>query len=132
MSDFMNQVLNTVVIPLLPVLQALMAALIGLVIYKIQQKTKNDNIDHYLTILQDLVIRVVGEINQTTVETLKALQGGKLTDEQKAYYFNLARDRIMIQLTEAQEKTLGQVYNDLDAYINALIESTVSMLKPQA
>lgn len=129
MDELMKHIISDVVIPLLPLLQVLVGALISLVIWKLKKKIKNDDVAHYLDILQDLVVNVVGELNQTTIIALKEAQGGKLTDEQKEFYFNQAKDKIMFQLTAAQAKVLGGVYTDLDGYIDLLIESTVNQMK---
>lgn len=129
MDELMSSIINVVIIPLLPLLQILMATLIGFAIYKLKQRTKNEQVNQYLDILQDLVTNVVGTINQTAVEALKQSQGGKLTDKQKELYFSKAKDKVIRQLTDTQKKILGEVYNDLDGYINDLIENTVGSMK---
>lgn len=129
MDILLQHIISDVVIPLLPLLQVLVGALITLAIWKLKKKIKNDDVAHYLDILQDLVVNVVGELNQTTIIALKEAQGGKLTDEQKELYFNQAKDKIMLQITDAQAKVLKEVYTDLDAYVDSLIESTVNQMK---
>lgn len=129
MENLLDEVVKVVVIPLLPVIQILVAALVGYAIYRVKKAIKSDELNGYLNILQDLVINVVGEINQTTVDALKQSQGGKLTEEQKVQFYTLARERVLKQLTEAQTKALKQVYSDLDAYVQSLIEKTVRDMK---
>jgi len=130
MNDtLMQHIISDVVIPLLPLLQVLVGALISLGIWKLKKNIKSDEIKDYLSILQNLVCNIVGELNQTTIQALKESQGGKLTDDQKEMYFNQVKDKVMLQLTMAQTKVLKEVYTDLDAYIDSLIESTINSMK---
>ena len=101
---------------------------VGVLIAKLQAKTKNEKAGYALTNLERLVQQVVQEVNQTFVESLK--KEGKFDVEAQREAFELASEKIKKLTTDKVIKVINELSNDnFEEYIKTQIENQVNLQK---
>lgn len=116
-------------IALLPVLVAAVTALIGLGFAYLRkrfvwmERTKTDEQ------IENSLKSIVVELNQTYVDELKKVRGGKLTEEDKDYIRRQALLKLEMQLTAEQRKVLEALTDDVSAYLTSKLERLVTEAK---
>jgi len=101
---------------------------VGVLIAKLQAKTKNEKAGYALTNLERLVQQVVQEVNQTFVESLK--KEGKFDAEAQREAFELAFEKIKKLTTDKVIKVINELSNDnFEEYIKTQIENQVNLQK---
>lgn len=118
-----NEIFETVLIPLLGVGVSYLIYLIKTKIDELKQKTTDETQKRYLDLLEKYVIYAVVTTNQTYVNALK--ESGTFDLEAQKEAFRRTKDAVLELLTEDMQQLLGTVVGDLDTYVNNLIESTV-------
>ena len=92
----------------------------------INSKTKNEKLTQYAELLSHYAQIAVNSIAQTQADILKeAASDGKLTDEEKTDLKNAAIAEIKKIAPDAILAFHAKMNTDLDALINALVESVV-------
>lgn len=127
MSD---DVLTTVIQILVPILATalgtVLIALANTIATYFKQRTSSNVLNHYIDLLESVVVDVVMGLNQTTVQQIKdAAADGKLTKEEV--------DTISAQALESVKQILGVkaleilkiTFEDVDALITNKIEHAV-------
>lgn len=114
-------------IPLLAILTKYITAWIQIKINELTDQKNDATFTKYMTLLQDTVISCVIATNQTYVDTLK--EQGKFDAEAQKAAFQKTYNAVMQILTEDAIKYLNEALGDLDAYVNNMIESQVSLQK---
>lgn len=94
-----------------------------------QESKLVDKANFYLDLLLVSVEEIVQATNQNVVDKLKAKGGGKLTKEEGIQVFNEVKAEVLCQLTEEGKEILGQVVEDIPAFIDILIEAAVKRNK---
>ncbi len=101
---------------------------VGVLVAKLQAKTKNEKAGHVLTNFERLVQQVVQEVNQTFVESLK--KEGKFDVEAQREAFELAFEKIKKLTTDKVIKVINELSNDnFEEYIKTQIENQVNLQK---
>lgn len=93
-------------------------------------RTKSNEFDRYLRLLNETVVDVVMGLNQTIVDRLKAAaQDGKLTKEEIEDISGTAKNTILEILGENAVLVLSEVFDDLESLIASKIERVVMEVK---
>lgn len=101
---------------------------VGVLVAKLQARTKNEKAGYVLTNLERLVQQVVQEVNQTFVESLK--KEGKFDAEAQREAFELAFEKIKKLTTDKVIKVINELSNDnFEEYIKTQIENQVNLQK---
>lgn len=130
MKQELQAVLVQLLIAILPILSAFIIRLLNIKSNEIKQHTKNSIFDKYVDYAADIIKKSVIAVNQTFVEKLK--EQNAFTPEKQKEAFELAKKKILSMLNEDAKKALASIYDDLNAFIDAQIESTVNNLKNQS
>lgn len=96
-------------------------------ISQIQNDTKNEEIDKYLSMLGETITSCVIATNQTYVESLK--KEGKFDIEAQKRAFEMTKDAVMLILTDEAKKYLSEAVGDLNKFISQQIEASVNVEK---
>jgi len=131
---FSNETFVTFLGILIPILAtAVGTAIVAAASYFVQsvkKKIENEQFDKYLRILEDAVYDVVGKLNQTIVEKLKAAAvDGKLTREEIEDLGASALYDIKAILGSRGIEVLQTVYEDLNSLITTKVESVINERK---
>lgn len=129
LSEVLLELLKAVIVVVLPILTGYLIKFLNAKYDEITIQTDSDQVDAYLKIVRDLIIDIVRATNQTFVDALKAT--GSFDEAAKKAAFEKTKAEILNQLTDSGKLILTQVYGDLDAWLNAIIESTVIVVKPE-
>ena len=93
----------------------------------INEWAKNKKIDKYTNILKDSILEVVKDVQSTYVEQIKGTEAW--TEETKAEALELAKNKVIYALTDSAYKSLKVANQDLEKYIETLIEAKLYDLK---
>lgn len=133
----MNETLQQIANACMPILCLLITAggsyLVALLrkqTAQIQQDLENDAADKYMDMAYDAVAQAVTYTAQTFVDTLKA--EGAFTKEKQIEAFNKAKDKTLEILGDTAVEALGEIYGDLDAWLDTRIEQVCREIKVPA
>ena len=113
-----------------PILTILICVLVIYLITYISKTTTSKKLKEALGILEDLIISVVGSLNQTVAEDLKArTTSGKLTITEKTELKVKARAEIKKQLEPSIKQILESRAGNFDRFLSHKIESEVGRQK---
>lgn len=106
------------------------SSLFGAKIRQIKEVTKNQTVKNTLDSIEDTVADVVVYVKTTMVDQIKAASSdGKLTKDEIAEIVSSAKARIFSIVQEDALLILGNVVNDVDAWIENKIEKHVELSK---
>lgn len=125
--NFLEQLFELVVYPVLSITGVYLTYLIGIKIKEIKQKTDNDIAEKYLDLLNTTIQDAVLATTQTYVASLKSQ--GKFNAEAQKVAFGLTYDAVMKILTEDAIKYITMSVGDLTTYITNKIEADVMLSK---
>lgn len=132
LNEFINQilsnVLNVLVIPLLPVLTAFLIAYIKKKTSELQSRLQKEETSKYIELVEKAICSMVSTVNQIYVDDIKAVNGHLSAQEQKNA-FEMAKTQIVKIAGDTAISALSQVYKDSEAYLNNRIEYYVSLAK---
>lgn len=123
----LQSVLINLAIAVIPVLAAFIIAFLKKKTSELQDNIDNQKANKYIDIAHEAVEQVVGAIAQTYVDKLK--ESNSFDDDAKKSAFILAKTRVLTIVGLEGKKVLGQLYGDVDVYLNALIESEVKNIQ---
>lgn len=123
----LSQIFEVCIIPLLGVLTTILIQFLKTKRDELVEKSKNDTLDKYITMLNDTVTECVIATNQTYVESLKA-QGSFDIEAQKTA-LQVCYDKVMTILNAEAREYLTEAYGDLTTTIMEKIESEVNKNK---
>lgn len=123
----LTQIFEVCIIPLLGLLTAWLISFINTKRNQLVDKSKNDTMDKYISMLADTITNCVIATNQTYVENLK--KDKMFTAEAQKEAFNKTYNAVMDILTDEAKEYLAEVYGDLSAYITQRIEAEVALNK---
>ncbi|MDD3172222.1 MAG: hypothetical protein PHF63_00910 [Herbinix sp.] len=84
----------------------------------------------YLEKAVEVIQTVVIAINQTYVDDIREKsKDGKLTPEEQAEAFNLAKDEVLELLSDEMKTAISYFYGDIDKWVDFTIESLVKLTK---
>ena len=125
--DLARDIFVVCIIPLLGVLTKYVVKYIEVKISQIQNDTKNEEIDKYLSMLGETITSCVIATNQTYVESLK--KEGKFDIEAQKRAFEMTKDAVMLILTDEAKKYLSEAVGDLNKFISQQIVAWVNIEK---
>ena len=126
-NEILQSLFTVVLIPLLGLVAKYLIVFINTKVTEIKNKTDNETLNKYLTMLQSTVEDCVIATNQTYVEALK--DQNAFTAEAQKEAFNKTYQAVMDILTDDAEEYLQNGVKDLETYIKTLIESQVNLNK---
>lgn len=127
MTQMLQDIFFTVLIPLFGILCSYGIAFIHKKIKEMQYEVDNDLFTKYSDMLMRTVETCVIATNQTYVDELK--KQGKFGPEEHDIAFHKTFDAVKEIMTEEMQKVLSEVYTDLDFYISQLIQEQVNVIK---
>ena len=120
-------ILQYCLIPILGTITSFLVMFIKKKINEIQLKINNENINKYLSLLENTIVTCVSATNQTYVASLK---DKNLFDEKaQAEAFDKTYNAILATLTEDSKKYLAMATGDLEGFIKNKIESIIASKK---
>ena len=126
-NEILQSLFTVVLIPLLGLIAKYLIVFVNTKVTEIKNKTDNETLNKYLTMLQSTVEDCVIATNQTYVEALK--DQNAFTAEAQKEAFNRTYKAVMDILTDDAEEYLQNGVKDLETYIKTLIESQVNLNK---
>lgn len=124
---YLSQIFELVIIPLLCIGTGYVIKLISAKIKSIKEKSDNETLNKYLSMLDTTITNCVLATTQTYVETLK--KQGKFDLEAQKIAFQKTYDNVMAILTEEAKEYLQHALGDLQSYLTNKIEAEVVMSK---
>lgn len=128
--EFLQQVLDIFVIPMLAILTVYLVAVIKKKKQELEEKIEDEKYHKYLDLLESTIIDCVIATNQTFVEALK--KDNAFTEEAQKEAFNRTYNAVMTILSNDAKIYLETALGDLQAYITNKIESGVVTAKLEA
>lgn len=126
-NQMIQDIFYTCLMPLIGILCAYGISFLRKKTKEIQANVDNEVFTKYSDMLIDIIETCVITTNQTYVNTLKSQN--KFGKEEQEIAFQKTYDAIKELITEEMNKTLCEVYKDLDFYIKQKIEETVNVVK---
>lgn len=96
---------------------------IPLLIKYVKTKIKNEKTQMLLDRAGEIVSRCVCMVNQTYVDTLKAIDG--FDEESKQLAYDDCKRKILKLLDDEAKKAIVDTFNDIDEYLDVYIEAAV-------
>jgi hypothetical protein len=125
--EFLRQVLDIFVIPMMLILTAYLIVVIRKKKQELEEKIEDEKYHKYLDLLESTIIDCVIATNQTFVEALK--KDNAFTEEAQKEAFNRTYNAVMTILSNDAKIYLETALGDLQAYITSKIESGVVTVK---
>ena len=126
-AEFISQLMNIVIIPLLGILTTYVVKLVNAKINEISSKKDNELEQKYLNMLNETITKCVIATTQTYVETLK--KEGKFDKAAQEIAFNKTYTAVLAILSDEAKKYLTEAVGDLNLYITQQIEAEVKLTK---
>ncbi|MCX7922717.1 MAG: hypothetical protein N3B21_12020 [Clostridia bacterium] len=130
LNDITSIIINIVLIPLLPVVTAYVVALLKQKTGEIESEVKSKELATYISMAENAAITAVTAVNQIYVDSLKKTNGS-LSEYERRVAFDMARNKVLNIIGDTAATALREAYNDLDEWIDNLIECHVSQCKKQ-
>lgn len=127
MHPILLQIIEVCVIPLLGLATAYFIKWVNAKNQEIKNKTKNDEVDKYLDVLERTITSCVLATTQTYVEALK--KENAFTAEAQKQAFATTYESIMTILSDEAKTVLSLAFTDLEGYITNRIEAEVQINK---
>lgn len=126
-AEFITQIMEIVVIPLLGILTTYIVKLVKAKINEISSTKDNELEKKYLSMLNDTITDCVIATTQTYVEALK--KEGKFDKAAQETAFNKTYTAVLAILSDEAKKYLTEAVGDLNLYITQQIEAEVKLTK---
>lgn len=126
-AEFISQLMNIVIIPLLGILTTYIVKLVNAKINEISSTKNNELEQKYLNMLNETITKCVIATTQTYVETLK--KEGKFDKTAQETAFNKTYTAVLAILSDEAKKYLTEAVGDLNLYITQQIEAEVKLTK---
>lgn len=125
--ELLGQICELCLVPLFGLLTAWLINFLSKKSEEIKAKTKNDKIDKYIDILNNVICECVLATKQTYVDNLK--KENIFDVEAQKIAFQKTYDNVMGILTDEAKNCLAEAYGDLTQFITSKIEAEVSVTK---
>ena len=127
MSEFVTELLRTVVLAAVPVCATFLCKGIAALAKYLTERTDDALMQKYLAEVSDAVQTAVAMLNQTYVDSLK--QAGKFDEDAQRRALAKAYTKAEEMLTAEAREFLVRAYGDLDSYIISKVEAEVRAQK---
>ena len=121
--EMLDVVLKAILIPLLPLLGLWAKTWINEQVISIKDKNEREYFNYHLDKANELIITSVKDIKGVYVDLLK--KEDAFTKERQVEAFNLAKEKVMAQLTLDAKEVLEKTYVDYQKFIESKIEELV-------
>lgn len=127
MSDLLMQILQAVIIVIVPIIGAFFVDVLKS--YKLSNDVISNNIitNALFDDIIDIVIQVVKSTSQTYVDSLK--KDGVFTLEEQVEAFNITKQEVLDLLSEEMKEFIVDKYGNLDLWLETKIEQIVKETK---
>ena len=129
MAQFINEVFQLCIIPLLIIITNYLVKWITAKSEEIKTKADNETTQKYIDLLNSTITSCVIATNQTYVDSLKGQNA--FTKEAQEYAFKQTKEAILSILSKEAQEYLNAALGDLNTYIEKKIETEVYINKPQ-
>lgn len=130
MQNFINQLFEIVICPLIVTLGLYLVAFIRNKAIELKNKNKSEKDDKYIDRITEIVTLCTITTTQTYVDTLKQL--GKFDQDAQLEAFNKTKNAVMNMLNDELKEFIIETFGDLNEYLTNQIEATVSYTKEKA
>lgn len=124
MQDFINQLFNLVLFPLIITLGGFLVVFINTKTQELKNKTKNETEQKYIERIGNIITSCVLTTNQTYVESLK--KQGKFDVEAQKLAFESTKDAVLGMLSNELQDFITEAFGDINQYLTTAIEASVS------
>ena len=124
MEDFLNQLYNLVLFPLILALGSFLVAFIHTKTKELKNKTKNEIEQKYIERIGEIITSCVLTTNQTYVESLK--KQGKFDAEAQKTAFENTKDAVLGMLNIELKDFITEAFGDINKYLTTAIEASVN------
>ena len=125
--EFINEIFNTCVFPLISILSVYAIKLVKAKIAKLSSEKDNELEKKYLEMLDVTISNCVMATTQTYVDALKAQ--GDFNANAQTTAFNMTKDAVLKLLTDEAQVYITSAVGDLNLYITQKIEAEVKYNK---
>ena len=129
MEEVLTLIIKLIIIPAIPLLGLLLKTWVQKNIEKIQKEMDSRDLadfNEYLVALEDIVLGAVNSVQQTYVKQLE--KDDVFTIERQKEAFEIARVKVMEQITERGKELLEKGLRDYEEFLEDKIESYVRMM----
>lgn len=130
MKDFLTELLQAVATAAIPVCTAFLVQFLRRKSEQIGAQTDSMITKELLTEVTEAVTTAVTYTSQTYVDALK--KGGVFNREAQTEALRKSRDKTLSLLSASARTALAELYGDLNAYLETLIEAEVRVQKQQS
>jgi hypothetical protein len=127
MQDFLTQLYNLVLFPLILTVGGFMIVFINTKTQELKNKTKNEKEQKYIERIGGIINACVLTTNQTYVETLK--KQGKFDAEAQKQAFETTKTAVLGMLNVELQDFITKAFGDINEYLTTAIEASVSSNK---
>ncbi|MDK2932791.1 MAG: hypothetical protein PWP27_601 [Clostridiales bacterium] len=122
-QETMNLIVTGIIVPVLTAVGGFLAAYINLKTKELKMKINNDALNKYVSIAEDTVTKVVGEVFQTYVDALK--KDGKFDNVSQIEAFRKAKTKVLTLLSKEAIEAVEYLYGDVNRWLETQIENAV-------
>lgn len=127
MQDFLTQLYNLVLFPLIIALGGFLVVFINTKTQELKNKTKNEKEQKYIERIGGIINACVLTTNQTYVESLK--KEGKFDAEAQKQAFEDTKKAVLGMLNVELQDFITEVFGDVNEYLTTAIEASVNSNK---
>ena len=127
MQDFLTQLYNLVLFPLIIALGGFLVVFINTKTQELKNKTKNEKEQKYIERIGGIINACVLTTNQTYVESLK--REGKFDSEAQKQAFEDTKNAVLGMLNVELQDFITEVFGDVNEYLTTAIEASVNSNK---
>lgn len=127
MQNFMNELFNLVILPLIVTLTGYLIVFIQAKSNELKKKTKSETEQKYIDRITEIISVSVLTTNQTYVDALK--KKGEFTIEAQKEAFEITKNAVVTMLNAELKEFIIESFGDLNTYLNSQIEATVNANK---
>lgn len=130
LQEVLNNILYVVLTAIAPIVTGYVVKLIKAKIKEstiISEMTKNQDLENLVENALSDVMDAVLYINQTYVDSLKAI--GEFNEEAQKIAFNKAYSKAVSLISEGTRKAIEELYGSFDKWLELKIESSVHIAK---
>lgn len=124
MQDFLTQLYNLVLFPLIIALGGFLVVFINTKTQELKNKTKNEKEQKYIERIGGIINACVLTTNQTYVESLK--REGKFDTEAQKQAFEDTKTAVLGMLNVELQDFITEVFGDVNEYLTTAIEASVN------
>ena len=124
MQDFLTQLYNLVLFPLIIALGGFLVVFINTKTQELKNKTKNEKEQKYIERIGGIINACVLTTNQTYVESLK--REGKFDAKAQKQAFEDTKNAVLGMLNVELQDFITEVFGDVNEYLTTAIEASVN------